>query len=234
MAQGVGEPLRHARVVSSLPQRDDDQLAAGLVLHADVDELGVLLVADEQRAPLPGLDPAGVDGRAHARRDLQLGVQRAEHTLEVALGRVVGDRYEGHSKRSSPKTGDSRSSATRRMASRTPGMKLVRSVVTWRMVRVWATSPRITSWSATRPGRRTEWIAGSPSIRRAVRAAVPEGVSTLAGWWYSMISALAMCLDASAAKRIISTAPIAKLGAANTLPGAPATARLSSSSDQPV
>ena len=32
-------------------------------------------------------------------------------------------------------------------------MKLVRSVVTWRMVSVWATSPKITSWSATRPGQ---------------------------------------------------------------------------------
>ena len=32
-----------------------------------------------------------------------------------------------------------------------------------------------------------------------------------------MISARAMCLEASAAKRIISTAPIAKFGATNTL-----------------
>ena len=103
-------------------------------------------------------------------------------------------------------------------------MKLVRSVVTWRMVSVWATSPRITSWSATRPGRRTEWIGTSPSISAAVRAAVPDGASSLAGWWYSMISAPAMSFDASAAKRIISTAPIAKFGAAKTLPGAPATA----------
>ncbi len=58
-------------------------------------------------------------------------------------------------------------------------MKLVRSVVTWRMVSVWATSPRITSWSATIPGSRTEWIGTSPSISRAVRAAVPDGASSL-------------------------------------------------------
>ena len=49
-----------------------------------------------------------------------------------------------------------------------------------------------------------------------------------------MISAAAMIFDASAAKRIISTAPIAKFGAAKTLPGAPATASRRSSSLQPV
>ena len=101
------------------------------------------------------------------------------------------------------------------MASSTPGMKLVRSVVTWRIESVWATSPRMTSWSATRPGRRTEWIGTSPSIISAVRAAVPEGASSLPGWCSSTISARSMIFDASAAKRIISTAPIAKLGAKN-------------------
>ena len=49
-----------------------------------------------------------------------------------------------------------------------------------------------------------------------------------------MISAWAMIFDASAAKRIISTAPIAKFGAAKTLPGAPSTAARSSASAQPV
>jgi hypothetical protein len=49
-----------------------------------------------------------------------------------------------------------------------------------------------------------------------VRAAVPLGASTFWSWWSSMISALAMCLAASAAKRIISTAPIAKFGAIST------------------
>ena len=107
--------------------------------------------------------------------------------------------------------------ATARTASSTPGMKLVRSVVTWRSVSVCATSPRITSWSATSPGSRTEWIGTSPSISAAVRAAVPDGASSLAGWWYSMISARCMWRDASAAKRIISTAPIAKFGATNAL-----------------
>ena len=94
-------------------------------------------------------------------------------------------------------------------------MKLVRSVVTWRIVSVCATSPRMTSWSATSPGRRTEWIGTSPSIISAVRAAVPEGASSLPAWWSSTISARSMWREASAAKRIMSTAPIAKLGATN-------------------
>jgi hypothetical protein len=50
-----------------------------------------------------------------------------------------------------------------------------------------------------------------------VRAAVPLGASTLPSWCSSMISALAMYLEASAAKRIMSTAPMAKLGATKTL-----------------
>ena len=49
------------------------------------------------------------------------------------------------------------------------------------------------------------------------RAAVPDGASILPSWCSSTISALAMCLEASAAKRIISTALIAKFGAAKTM-----------------
>ena len=61
-------------------------------------------------------------------------------------------------------------------------------------------------------------VRRSPSaISRAVRAAVPLGASSLRSWCSSMISALAMWRAASAAKRIISTAPIAKLGATSTL-----------------
>src|SRR5690349_7432317 len=74
------------------------------------------------------------------------------------------------------------------------------------------------------PGSRTEWIGTSPSMRSAVRAAVPDGASGLAGWCSSMISARCMCREASAAKRIISTAPIAKLGATNALADASANA----------
>ena len=97
------------------------------------------------------------------------------------------------------------------------------------MVSVSPSPPRITSWCATSPGRRTEWIGTSPSIRPAVRSAVPEGASSLPSWCSSMISARAMWRDASAAKRIISTAPTAKLGAITALAG-PASASARSSS----
>ncbi len=62
----------------------------------------------------------------------------------------------------------------------------------------------------------------------AVRAAVPLGASSLASWCSSMISAFAMCLAASAAKRIISTAPIAKFGATSTFARGPSPSRAAS------
>src|SRR3954449_13162030 len=111
-------------------------------------------------------------------------------------------------------------------------MNDVRSVESWRIVSVWPTSPRMTSWWATRPGRRTEWIGTSPSMSSAVRAAVPLGASTLRSWCSSMISARRMYCDACAAKRIISTAPIAKFGATKTLP--PPLSPASSAGSQPV
>ena len=46
-----------------------------------------------------------------------------------------------------------------------------------------------------------------------MRAAVPEGASSFRSWCSSMISALSMYRAASAANRIMSTAPMAKLGA---------------------
>jgi hypothetical protein len=46
-----------------------------------------------------------------------------------------------------------------------------------------------------------------------VRIAVPEGASSLLSWWSSMISTWGMNLAASVAKRIMSTAPMAKFGA---------------------
>ena len=50
----------------------------------------------------------------------------------------------------------------------------------------------------------------------AVRAAVPDGASSLRSWCSSTISAFAMCCDASAANFIMSTAEIAKFGAKKT------------------
>ena len=59
-----------------------------------------------------------------------------------------------------------------------------------RMVRVWPTAPKMTSWWATSPGSRTLWIgdhavAAAPRARPAstnspVRAAVPDGSIQLA------------------------------------------------------
>ena len=51
---------------------------------------------------------------------------------------------------------------------------------------------------------------------RAVAAAVPDGASTLSGWCSSTISTDSNHGAASAAKRIMRTAPIAKFGAMST------------------
>ena len=60
-------------------------------------------------------------------------------------------------------------------SSRTPlqreqhaGTKASREFVSWRIVSLCPRPPRITSWCATRPGSRTEWIATSPPIFSAV------------------------------------------------------------------
>ena len=72
-----------------------------------------------------------------------------------------------------------------RTASSTPGMNELRSIESWRIVSVWPSPPRITSWWATRPGRRTEWIGSwtlppASAISSAVRFAVPDGRVELA------------------------------------------------------
>src|SRR6185437_7749832 len=138
-------------------QRHDDELVARSVQHADVDEIRAVEVADVERAPETGRRAPGLPRPPHAPGDLRPRVEHAAHALQMALDGVVGDGDgQSNSRCSSPTTGDSGRSATRRIASSTPGMKLVRSVVTWRIVSVWATSPRMTSWSATMPGSRTE------------------------------------------------------------------------------
>ena len=172
-----------------------------------------------ERAALARLDATGLDRLADPRGDLRARVERAADALQVALDGVVGDRDEGHRSLSSPNTGDSGSSATWRIASRTPGMKLVRSVVTWRMVRRLGDVAEDHVLVGDEPGQAHGVDRHVALHRAAVRAAVPDGLSSLPAWWYSMISADRMCLEASAAKRIISTAPIAKLAAAKTLPG---------------
>jgi len=55
------------------------------------------------------------------------------------------------------------------------------------------------------------------AIRSAVSMAVPDGASTFWSWWSSMISPVSKYGAASSAKRIMSTAPMAKFGATKQL-----------------
>ena len=55
------------------------------------------------------------------------------------------------------------------------------------------------------------------AMRSTVCIAVPDGASIFWSWWSSMISAVSKYGAASSAKRIISTAPMAKLGAITAL-----------------
>ena len=55
--------------------------------------------------------------------------------------------------------------------------------------------------------------ADADAMRSAVSIAVPDGASIFWSWWSSTISAVSKYGAASSAKRIISTAPMAKLGA---------------------
>ena len=66
-----------------------------------------------------------------------------------------------------------RLASSRSSASSTPGTNASRENVSCRIVSSWPSPPNSTSWCATRPGRRTEWIAGSPPISSAVALAVP-------------------------------------------------------------
>ena len=134
-------------------------------------------------------------------------------------------------------SGPAAAPGSRSSASSTPGTNASRESVSWRIVSSWPGPPSSTSWCATRPGSRTEWIGGSPPIAAAVAFAVPDGASSFVSWWSSTISARGRCRAASAAKRIISTAPIAKFGArktGNAALRASALAHARSRSAQPV
>src|SRR5215213_8223022 len=97
-AQAVGEAPWHRGVLALLVERHHDQLAAGAILHADVDERRPLEVADEPGAALARLHAPGGDRAVHARDDLRACVERAAHALAVAIDGVIGDRYERHSR----------------------------------------------------------------------------------------------------------------------------------------
>ena len=77
--------------------------------------------------------------------------------------------------------------------------------------------------------------AEAAAMRRAVIIAVPDGASALPSWCSSMISAVSKKGAASSAKRIISTAPMAKLGAMRQLDRVKASRReATSASVKPV
>jgi hypothetical protein len=75
------------------------------------------------------------------------------------------------------------------------------------MVSVSPIPPNTTSWCATSPGSRTEWIGGPVPIRDAVAFAVPDGASRFVSECSSTISARGNTLAASSANRIMSAAP---------------------------
>src|SRR5581483_7578713 len=198
-------------------ERRDAEAAAELDHAHPVEPLGQ--GAREREAGGPELGPVRqelvlgerllVEERLRLRRPPEL-------ELDAADPEPVGDQ----SSRSRPTVTPGGSSPSLASASSTPGTNASREVVSWRIVSVWPRPPRITSWWATSPGSRTEWIGTSPAIAAAVAFAVPDGASSFVSWWSSTISARSRCRDASAAKRIISTAPIAKFGATKT--GSPA------------
>ncbi len=74
----------------------------------------------------------------------------------------------------------------------------------------------VASGTAPRPAS-----ARAAATRAAVRAAVPEGASTLLGWCSSTISTDSKNRAAFAANDIMRIAPSAKLGAMSTPTGAP-------------
>jgi hypothetical protein len=125
-------------------------------------------------------------------------------------------------------------------------MNEARSSESCRMVSVSPAVPSSTSWWATSPGSRTECTrtpstlaprapgsssvvasgsgpapasARAAAINEAVRAAVPDGASTLPAWCSSITSTESKNRAACRANCIISTAPTPKFGAMSTCPG---------------
>src|SRR3984885_8750994 len=134
-----------------------------------------------------------------------------------------------------------RCARTARTAATMPGPNNSRASESCRSVSVSPVPPKMVSWCATSPGKRTLWIGGSGApaswVRRAVSFAVPLGAPRLPSWCSSTISARGNTRAACAAKRIISTAPNEKFG--TNIAGTPASSQRSpsttrSSSVQPV
>ena len=166
--------------------------------------------------PMDAIKARTGEGRRRRRSPTRSGATRScSRRCASARGRrrQVAERELDHSSASRPTVSPGGRPRTRSSASSTPGTNASREVVSWRIVRVSPGPPRMTSWCATRPGRRTEWIGTSPPMRAAVALAVPDGASSFVSACSSMISASGNERAASAAKRIIRTAPSAKFGA---------------------
>src|SRR2546423_1292688 len=143
----------------------------------------------------------------------------------LALAPATFGRFGGHRLAGSVGSFSSASSA--------PGTNASREVVSCRIVSNWPSPPSKTSWCATRPGSRTEWIGGSPGRSAAVALAVPEGASRFVSAWSSTISARGRDCAASAPNRLISTAPTAQLGATKSATPRPPASPSSDSRSQP-
>ena len=223
--QLVGEALRDARVLPALPQRDHDQLAAWLVLDADVDEVG----SSRSRTSCAPRSPVRCGRRRRPSTRVvtsSFRVQRAPDSLEVALGGVVGYGDEGHSSFSSPITGDSGSSATLRIAEQDAGheARAVRRLVADRERLGDVAEDHVLvgddAWQADGVDRHVA-VHQQGRCGRPCRTACRPSRE----WWYLMISALAHDSSRPRRRSASSARRRSRSWARRTpLPGGPSTA----------
>jgi hypothetical protein len=147
--EGDAEVLEQERNALERPIGELARRLLSPLLEEPVDDgvqVGVERLDPRDRGP-DELD--GADLPASDERCLRGRVERRE---------LVGQRPPPSSKSnvSSPTVNRSGRSETRRTASRTPGMKELRSMESCRTVSVCPAPPKITYWWATSPGRRTE------------------------------------------------------------------------------
>src|SRR5439155_25598753 len=149
--------------------------AVGAVVHEIRRELAESVVVDPavgvERSDDRGQDLAEHGSEAYSPQRPK-AIPGASNTVLLAAQRSV----------SRPTVRPGGRSRTRSSARRTPGTNASREVVSWRIVSVWPRPPRITSWCATRPGSRIEWMGTSPAMPAAVALAVPEGASSFVSW----------------------------------------------------
>ena len=134
------------------------------------------------------------------RSDLLHGEQHAGHERGAVVGVVADREASGPSCRAAPPGGR-------------PAPAGARSGRGCRPARPRPARPATTSCGSGR----APTSARPPAMRCTVIIAVPDGASALASWCSSITSAVSKYGAASSAKRIISTAPMAKLGATRQL-----------------